>query len=396
MRELANFGLNALWQVPVLALLAVGAAALGRKLAPGYRTWIWFAALVTVGTIPALSVWRAAGHVNIGGAVLVLKTDAIGGPIGETRVNWTALAILLLIAARLIFLLAGWLKLRSLRSQSQGRVILRNEVAAAPFTFGATRPMIVVPEGLWTSASASLRRAILAHERAHIRRRDYLWNFLTELATSAVWWHPAVWWLKSRYAMEREFACDEQAARRVPGYARHVLDAAQLITGRTPGLALGLFDSNVLEERMMKLIERPSSRPGSFTARAIQFAVIFALVAGAIMIARHPVALAAPQAKEKTPIYSVKDTTTPPSLVAKVEPGYTEEAKDAKIEGTCYLSVVISEEGIAEDIRVEESLDSGLDQKAIEAVEQWRFSPGKKDGKPVRVAAKIEINFRLL
>ena len=52
-------------------------------------------------------------------------------------------------------------------------------------------------------------------------------------------------------------------------------------------------------------------------------------------------------------------------------------------------------DGLAQNIQVTRSLDGGLDQSAIAAVQQWRFKPGEKNGTPVRVAAKIEINFRL-
>jgi len=52
--------------------------------------------------------------------------------------------------------------------------------------------------------------------------------------------------------------------------------------------------------------------------------------------------------------------------------------------------------GVPQEIKVVRSLGLGLDQKAIEAVQKWRFKPGLKDGKPVPVSANIEVNFRLL
>ncbi len=58
--------------------------------------------------------------------------------------------------------------------------------------------------------------------------------------------------------------------------------------------------------------------------------------------------------------------------------------------------MVIDEKGIPQDIIVTRSLDPGLDQKAIEAVRQWRFRPATKNGRPVSVRATIEVNFRLL
>ena len=85
-----------------------------------------------------------------------------------------------------------------------------------------------------------------------------------------------------------------------------------------------------------------------------------------------------------------------PSLLYKVEPAYTEEARAAKIQGTVLVYVEVDPQGKAENIRVLRSLEPGLDLKATEAVSQWKFAPGKKDSVPVTVAATIEVNFRLL
>ena len=61
------------------------------------------------------------------------------------------------------------------------------------------------------------------------------------------------------------------------------------------------------------------------------------------------------------------------------------------------LSVIVDETGKAQAIKVTKSLGLGLDEKAIEAVQKWRFKPGMKDGKPVPVmVSSIEVNFRLL
>jgi TonB family protein len=67
-----------------------------------------------------------------------------------------------------------------------------------------------------------------------------------------------------------------------------------------------------------------------------------------------------------------------------------------KFQGTVILFVVVDEKGNPKDLKVIRPLGLGLDQKAIEAVEKWKFSPGKKDGKAVPVQATIEVNFRLL
>lgn len=95
-------------------------------------------------------------------------------------------------------------------------------------------------------------------------------------------------------------------------------------------------------------------------------------------------------------VYRIGGGVSAPTLVYKVEPEYSEEARKAKFQGTVVLYVVVDDKGMPRDLRVLRPLGLGLDEKAIEAVMKWRFRPGYKDGKPVPVAATIEVNFRLL
>jgi TonB family protein len=57
--------------------------------------------------------------------------------------------------------------------------------------------------------------------------------------------------------------------------------------------------------------------------------------------------------------------------------------------------VIVGPDGRPHEMRVSRSLGFGLDEKALEAVKQWRFEPAKKDGRPVAVQINIEVNFRL-
>jgi TonB family protein len=95
-------------------------------------------------------------------------------------------------------------------------------------------------------------------------------------------------------------------------------------------------------------------------------------------------------------VFRVGGGVTAPALLFKKEPEYSEEARKAKYQGTVLLYIEVDPNGRATNIRVQRSLGLGLDEKAIEAVKQWKFKPGYKDGKPVTVAATIEVNFRLL
>ena len=93
--------------------------------------------------------------------------------------------------------------------------------------------------------------------------------------------------------------------------------------------------------------------------------------------------------------YRIGGDVSAPALVSKVEPEYSEEARQAKYSGSVLLSVVVDENGVPQNIKVVRPLGMGLDQKAIEAVMKWRFRPGMKGGKAVPVMAQIEVSFRI-
>ena len=85
-----------------------------------------------------------------------------------------------------------------------------------------------------------------------------------------------------------------------------------------------------------------------------------------------------------------------PRVIFQVEPEYSEDARKAKFQGTVVIALIVDDKGNPREIRVVRPLGMGLDQKAIEAVEKWRFRPGQKDGKAVATQATIEVSFRLL
>jgi len=87
---------------------------------------------------------------------------------------------------------------------------------------------------------------------------------------------------------------------------------------------------------------------------------------------------------------------TPPQLIYKVEPEFSEDARKAKHQGVVVLSIEVDASGNVRNIRVLQSLGLGLDEKASEAVTRWRFRPGLFDGKPVATEATVQVNFQLL
>jgi TonB family protein len=95
-------------------------------------------------------------------------------------------------------------------------------------------------------------------------------------------------------------------------------------------------------------------------------------------------------------VYRPGNGVTAPTLLVQVRPTYTAYALRAKIQGSVLLELVVQRDGTPRDIRVIRSLDrEGLDREAILAVEQWRFSPGRRDGVPVDVLVTVVMDFHI-
>jgi TonB family protein len=93
--------------------------------------------------------------------------------------------------------------------------------------------------------------------------------------------------------------------------------------------------------------------------------------------------------------YKIGGGVSPPAVIQKVDPSYSPEALAAGLEGMVLLSVVVQTDGSATDLHVLRSLGLGLNEKAIEAVQKWRFRPGAKNGQVIPVLVTLELDFRL-
>jgi TonB family protein len=95
-------------------------------------------------------------------------------------------------------------------------------------------------------------------------------------------------------------------------------------------------------------------------------------------------------------VYAVGAGVSPPTLLSKVEPTYSDTAYAANCEGSVQVYVEVGTDGLAHNIQIVRGLGLGLDEKAIEAIKVWKFKPGMKDGQPVPVMATIEVSFHLV
>jgi protein TonB len=94
--------------------------------------------------------------------------------------------------------------------------------------------------------------------------------------------------------------------------------------------------------------------------------------------------------------FHVGSTVSEPALIHKVEPEYTEAACQAKLEGTVSFQVTVKKDGSFEIVKVLKTLGMGLEQKAADAVKQWKMRPPTKEGKPVDINATVELTFKII
>jgi TonB family protein len=95
-------------------------------------------------------------------------------------------------------------------------------------------------------------------------------------------------------------------------------------------------------------------------------------------------------------VYRAGGAVTAPRLIASVKPEYTSDALSRRLQGSVVLEVIVTATGCTSQIRVVKSLDrGGLDDKAIAAVAQWQFEPGRLAGDPVDVLVRVVVDFRV-
>lgn len=391
------------WRVVALACLALPLSAFAGREAPAH------------------GVMFLAVSLSRDGAAAV-SMPAVLPAAGEV-VWWVLCAGAL---ARLGALCVGALRLRQLRRRSRAVVLTpdleairleapRAEVRvsseiAQPAAFGLRHPVVLLPGSFFTMGPQA-QRTVACHELLHVARRDWPWIVVEEVARALFWFHPAVWWLVERIQESREQLIDRLVIARIPS-KRAYMEALLAFAdgGRDPAtLATAFLRRRHLRSRLRKLVnakEPVMSRRRLVGTAVVLVCVMSGAIAGTVMALPlgwpiAPSGAIGPSGEPAAPPQQVVDGDDPgvtlPKVITEVRPQYTPEALQARIEGTMTLTAVVRTTGTPGDIEITKSLDTeyGLDKQAVAALNQWRFEPGLKDGKPVPVRVTIEMRFRV-
>jgi beta-lactamase regulating signal transducer with metallopeptidase domain len=299
---------NVLWMTCVISAVTSLLSRTLRRCPSSYRHALWVAALLLAVLVPFASLrgsrindepravrvaeastQRSAGTGHSGNSSWRLwrQFRQASQPVqfGSISVWLVAALYVSFTFYRALRLYRGWWSLRAVLQRSSKRPmppamhaliqrcqsllgvkpvpILWSSEGKGPATLGIRNPVLVLPEWFLSQASQDELSSALTHELAHIRRRDFFWNLVYELLILPISFHPAATLIKARIDQTRELACDETAVSSMPTraqYARSLLSISQSIAAKQRpamvGYAMGLFDANTLEDRIMNVLAK--------------------------------------------------------------------------------------------------------------------------------------------
>jgi TonB family protein len=453
---LLSYLFNALWQIPLIFAAAWIASRMLRRSHPRIGHRVWVGALLLQVALPACSLhistlitwlaswvsswisWTQGSAVNGQVRVLLGAGEAGGSSLHLSPVLLAGITLLyactvLYFAGRLLW---GLLQTRAL-ARSAIRLTLTGdaalhwtqhchrigitapspEIAASPqgigpVTVGLRRGLLLLPPALLEAIAPGDLDAVLAHELAHIQRRDFAKNLLYGLVLLPVAWHPVVWWTRARVAESRELVCDAIAAEAVAAggssghkqYAQSLLRLASVLSvgPRAATLhALGILsfnqDANALERRIMTLTRKPAQMSTAHRIAIAAACSVLALATCTSALALHmDVSELATDAQQSAPQkihVSAKEMSG--NRISGNNPTYPPEEREKKVQGTVVLDATVSKVGVIENLRVVKSPAESLSQSALDAVRTWRYRPYLLNGEPVAVQTTVNVTFCL-
>jgi TonB family protein len=445
---LFEYLLNALWQVPLIFAAAYAIARLARRIgtigsiAPHAEHRLWVGAIFLELLLPACHLrvvelmqelwamvqWSFGNSRGHGETRIILGPGTVnaGGllhpsPRVLAAVSAAYACALLYFAARLCWgvwrthlvargavplTLTGvapqtWSRLQSIHtSRSSTTRTATSTQISGPITIGIRHMLLLMPRGFVETVDGSDLEAVLAHEYAHMRRYDFGKNLFYSIVSLPIAFHPFLWLTRSRLAESREMICDALAAESIASredYARSLLRLASTLAMRRHSAtlhAIGIFDTNTFERRIMNLTQKPRELKG-LRRHAVLAACTIALLVVCTSALALRVDITTTSTADSTKRINVKSDDL--KIVSKVQPVYPVKAKEDKntLDGNVELTVIIGTDGTVENIQVKKSLREDYDQSAIDAVRQWRYQPFLLNGDPVEVETTVTVVYSL-
>ncbi len=369
------------WSLQIAMLVAVAAlAAYALRLrVPGARLVYWQAALLASLALPLVRPWKHA-VVTVADSVSYititqsahLRADR-GISLGQAVLGLLAAGIL----ARGFWLAAGFWRLRQYRKQSRwlalrdGAVLRLSETVSSPVTFGAFRPVVLLPAH-FPELSPAVQEAILCHELLHVRRRDWLFTVGEEIVRAVFWFHPAIWWLLAEIGLAREQEVDRRVVAATQSREQYV-DALLAIAGGRPQPDLApaslFLRKRHLKQRVVSILQEVRM---SKTHLVSSLAAALGVLVAACWLATSTFPLAAaPQMVADAPGVSIELGGS--TLMHRTGVDYPAAARARGVQGSVTVQVKIDSGGSVSDAQVLSGPEE-LRKAALESVLNWHFT----------------------
>jgi D-alanyl-D-alanine endopeptidase (penicillin-binding protein 7) len=405
--------LDFVWQGALIGLACAALLSAMRHARPQIRYAVACSALVLCILFPLYgviqSVIKLSGSNLSDVALNDLATQNVDGDVYSQMVNWAHLHLASLVfvwsigvALLSVRLITGLLWVSSVKRSDRGSLhphwqtqlnglalnagitkAIKLQVVdglTSPAVAGWLQPAVLMPAALITGMPTDMLRALLAHEVAHIRRRDFLVNLLQRSVEILLFYHPAVWWMSKQIRVERELIADNIAVQLTgdPFCLAAALSELDKVQRQHSELAMAANGGKLID-RINLLI-----RPPTQSARPIMIAPVLSV----LLVGFALVASAMPRSGEDAVV--AENSAASISNMQNCKPDYPAVSLAHGEQGTVHLVFVINASGQVAQSKIEQS--SGfemLDEAAERAFQQCQYHPATRNGNPVESRFKL-------
>ena len=302
--------LQSLWQDALLAATAACVLTLQSRASASARHTTALSFLLAMAAAPLLTFAHlVAGQDSAASVLSVARAQPLlplrAGALVLAAPSWLAWCWAAGVALMLARLAGGWWLISALdrtRSHALPRLLvercealrrsmrIRRQVAirllddiAQPFSARVVRPVVWLPVAMMAHLPIDQIEALIAHELAHIRRLDWIWNGLQCVVEALLFYHPAVWWLSRRVRRERENACDDLAVEACGDaiVLAEALGALEGVRGAAPLLSLSANGGSLMK-RVTRLL---CTEPRSCARWGVPLGLVAVLCSGTLLAA---------------------------------------------------------------------------------------------------------------
>ncbi|HVR47523.1 MAG TPA: M56 family metallopeptidase [Candidatus Binatia bacterium] len=394
---------NGLWQGALVVALTYAISKLLARRSATTRHALWLAALFALVAVPVATALSDAGaqllrafsahSTHPGFTITLLPAEAYADHARgwfEAVAPWVVIAWALGAAIGLARLAAGFVHIEGIRrrawllSSAAGDVFGSREVAV-PIVAGILRPVVVVPQDLPATLSQDDLRRVVEHERAHVRRRDPLWNLIQRVIEAALFFNPWVHIAGGAVSNEREAACDDWAVEQTGSaddYAVCLATLAQMLRAqKLPLLVAGAYRSrHALVARIERLCASGPRRLGINTYALGGTIVLFIAATLALQAFSPALALAPARTGIDNPSAGaayIAAACADPNVDAQIQNAVAPSLPQGlRASGSVIIAVTIAPNGRVTNTKVMRSSgDAAIDSAVVTAARNSTYSP---------------------